>query len=50
MGGECTTLGRRVSIRSGQHLLEGRAEALDEDGALLLRTIMATWNGSSVAM
>lgn len=34
----CSTLGRRVSIRSGDRVVVGRAESLDEDGALLVRT------------
>jgi BirA family biotin operon repressor/biotin-[acetyl-CoA-carboxylase] ligase len=34
----CTTLGRDVAIRIGDRLVRGRAEALDDDGALLLRT------------
>lgn len=34
----CTTLGHRVVIRIGERRLQGRAEALGEDGALLLRT------------
>lgn len=34
----CATLGRRVSIQIGERVLQGHAEALDEDGALLLRT------------
>ncbi len=34
----CTTIGRRVVIRVGERELCGRAEALSEDGALLLRT------------
>jgi BirA family biotin operon repressor/biotin-[acetyl-CoA-carboxylase] ligase len=34
----CTTLGRRVSIRIGDRSIAGRAEALDEEGALLVRT------------
>lgn len=34
----CTTLGRRVSIRIGDRSISGRAEALDEEGALLVRT------------
>ncbi len=34
----CTTLGQLVSIRLGDRVLRGRAEALDESGALLLRT------------
>jgi BirA family biotin operon repressor/biotin-[acetyl-CoA-carboxylase] ligase len=35
---QCTTLGRRVSIRLGERIVHGRAESLDESGALLLRT------------
>ena len=35
---QCVTLGRRVSIRVGDRAIHGRAESLDEDGALLLRT------------
>ena len=34
----CTTLGRRVTIQIGDRILQGEAEALDDDGALLLRT------------
>ncbi len=34
----CDTLGREVTIRVGQRQLRGRAESLDDDGALLLRT------------
>ena len=34
----CSTLGRHVAIRVGERLLQGRAESLDSDGALLLRT------------
>jgi BirA family transcriptional regulator, biotin operon repressor / biotin---[acetyl-CoA-carboxylase] ligase len=34
----CTTLGRRVAIHIGDRTVEGRAESLDPDGALLLRT------------
>jgi len=34
----CTTLGRRVAIRTGSRRIEGRAESLDPDGRLLLRT------------
>jgi BirA family biotin operon repressor/biotin-[acetyl-CoA-carboxylase] ligase len=37
-GQHCATLGRRVSIHIGERVLQGHAEALDEDGALLLRT------------
>ena len=36
--GLCSTLGRNVSIRVGDRTARGRAESLDEDGALLLRT------------
>jgi BirA family transcriptional regulator, biotin operon repressor / biotin---[acetyl-CoA-carboxylase] ligase len=36
--GQCATLGRRVSIRVGDRSIHGRAESLDESGALLLRT------------
>jgi BirA family transcriptional regulator, biotin operon repressor / biotin---[acetyl-CoA-carboxylase] ligase len=35
---QCTTLGRPVSIRVGDRTIHGRAEALDDSGALLLRT------------
>jgi BirA family biotin operon repressor/biotin-[acetyl-CoA-carboxylase] ligase len=34
----CTTLGQNVVIRIGNRQVRGRAEALGEDGALLLRT------------
>ena len=34
----CTTLGQPVTIHIGDRRIHGRAEALDEDGALLLRT------------
>jgi BirA family biotin operon repressor/biotin-[acetyl-CoA-carboxylase] ligase len=34
----CATLGRRVVIRIGDRTIQGHAEALDEDGALLVRT------------
>jgi len=34
----CTTIGREVTIRTGERKIRGRAESLDEDGALLLRT------------
>jgi len=34
----CTTLGRRVRIRIGDRTITGVAEALDEDGALLVRS------------
>lgn len=34
----CTTIGRRVNIQVGNRILQGQAEALDDDGALLLRT------------
>jgi BirA family biotin operon repressor/biotin-[acetyl-CoA-carboxylase] ligase len=35
----CSTIGHDVAIRIGERQIRGRAEALDEDGALLLRTI-----------
>jgi len=35
---QCGTLGRRVTIHLGPRVLTGQAEALDDDGALLLRT------------
>lgn len=35
---QCSTLGRRVSIRTGPREITGTAEALDPEGALLLRT------------
>lgn len=35
---QCVTLGRRVRLLLGAREVTGRAEALDEDGALLLRT------------
>src|SRR4051812_25897841 len=34
----CTTIGQNVTIRIGERQIRGRAESLDEDGALLLRT------------
>jgi BirA family biotin operon repressor/biotin-[acetyl-CoA-carboxylase] ligase len=34
----CATLGQRVVIQLGDRKLRGRAESLDDDGALLLRT------------
>jgi BirA family transcriptional regulator, biotin operon repressor / biotin---[acetyl-CoA-carboxylase] ligase len=34
----CNTIGRQVSIQMGNHAVIGRAEALDSDGALLVRT------------
>lgn len=34
----CTTLGRDVVIQTGERRIHGRAESLDADGALLLRT------------
>jgi len=35
---QCTTLGRLVAVHTGPRRIVGRAEALDEEGALLLRT------------
>jgi BirA family transcriptional regulator, biotin operon repressor / biotin---[acetyl-CoA-carboxylase] ligase len=34
----CTTIGHRVTVQAGQRRIEGHAESLDADGALLLRT------------
>jgi BirA family biotin operon repressor/biotin-[acetyl-CoA-carboxylase] ligase len=34
----CTTLGHNVVINIGDRSIQGRAESLDSDGALLLRT------------
>lgn len=34
----CTTIGQRVSINIGDRITHGHAEALDDDGALLVRT------------
>ena len=35
---QCSTLGQTVSIQIGERLIHGRAESLDDSGALLLRT------------
>ncbi|MGZ4961885.1 MAG: biotin--[acetyl-CoA-carboxylase] ligase [Limisphaerales bacterium] len=35
---QCTTIGQAVCIRLGERVVRGRAEALDADGAMLLRT------------
>jgi BirA family biotin operon repressor/biotin-[acetyl-CoA-carboxylase] ligase len=34
----CTTLGKNVTVHVGERRVQGNAESLDEDGALLLRT------------
>lgn len=34
----CATLGRQVAVQFGKSMIYGRAEAIDGDGALLLRT------------
>jgi len=34
----CSTLGERIRVRSGDRTIRGTAEALDDEGALLLRT------------
>jgi BirA family biotin operon repressor/biotin-[acetyl-CoA-carboxylase] ligase len=34
----CSTLGKHLTIRMGDRILRGRAESLDEEGALLVRT------------
>jgi len=35
--GCCATLGRQLTVKMGRHRIEGQAQALDADGALLLR-------------
>jgi len=35
---QCTTIGRNVEIASGARITSGRAESLDNEGALLVRT------------
>jgi BirA family biotin operon repressor/biotin-[acetyl-CoA-carboxylase] ligase len=35
---QCSTIGENVVIHQGDHRVQGRAEALDDDGALLVRT------------
>jgi BirA family biotin operon repressor/biotin-[acetyl-CoA-carboxylase] ligase len=35
---QCTTIGRQVEIASGKRTILGRAESLDAEGALLVRT------------
>jgi BirA family transcriptional regulator, biotin operon repressor / biotin---[acetyl-CoA-carboxylase] ligase len=37
--GQCTTIGREVTIQVGDRKVHGRAESLDSSGALLLRTL-----------
>ena len=34
----CATIGKKVSVQMGSRLIRGCAEALDDDGALLVRT------------
>ena len=34
----CTTMGKNVAVQIGERKIRGRAESLDDDGALLLRT------------
>ncbi len=34
----CATIGKNVNIRMGERVIRGRAESLDSDGALILRT------------
>ncbi|HEX3890089.1 MAG TPA: biotin--[acetyl-CoA-carboxylase] ligase, partial [Verrucomicrobiae bacterium] len=34
----CTTIGKNVVVQIGERKIHGRAESLDDDGALLLRT------------
>ncbi|HIL71235.1 MAG TPA: biotin--[acetyl-CoA-carboxylase] ligase, partial [Verrucomicrobia bacterium] len=33
----CSTIGKEISVRMGDQMIQGRAESLDSDGALLLR-------------
>lgn len=35
---QCTTLGKTIAVQTGQRRIVGRAESLDDEGALLLRT------------
>lgn len=35
---QCSTIGKQINVETGGHSVHGRAEALDSDGALLLRT------------
>lgn len=35
---QCETIGRRITVRTGQREIHGQAESLGEEGALLLRT------------
>ena len=35
---QCTTIGQRVAIHIGDRVIQGHAESLDDDGALLVRT------------
>lgn len=34
----CTTIGRQISVQTGGRVIEGTAESLDREGALILRT------------
>jgi BirA family biotin operon repressor/biotin-[acetyl-CoA-carboxylase] ligase len=34
----CVTIGRNVTVHAGERRFRGRAESLDDDGALLIRT------------
>jgi BirA family biotin operon repressor/biotin-[acetyl-CoA-carboxylase] ligase len=34
----CTTIGKQISVQTGGRVIEGTAESLDRDGALILRT------------
>ena len=34
----CVTMGKNVLVHTGEHRFRGRAESLDDDGALLIRT------------
>lgn len=35
---QCSTIGKQINVETGGHSVHGRAEALDSDGALLVRT------------
>lgn len=35
---QCSTLGRHLSVTTGQRRISGRAESIDDEGALLVRT------------
>ncbi len=46
----CATIGKNVTVQMGARQIRGRAESLDDDGALLVRTEHGRiWNASSAA-